>query len=119
MRFFPIVIGLTVVSIFQMFIVTVQNPLTTDGPVLKMLAGEVPDGFVSWLATSPIWYSVEELCSGHYARNLGELLGLYGPMSLMPLVFMFAAAHAVLFLLWRQARGYGQDQAAHLGAWSG
>jgi hypothetical protein len=109
-RYFSIVIGLTVVSIFQMFIVTAQNPLTSCDPVWKMLKGNVPGGLLPWLASSPIWYSIKHLYWGEYAMNLGNVLGLHGLMSLVPLVVMFVAANAVLFVLWQQASGHVQDQ---------
>jgi hypothetical protein len=109
-RFFSIVVGLTLLSIFQMLIVTVRGPVVPDEPVLKMLTGKGPTSLLSWLASSPIWKSLKDLRYGDYAMNLGRVFGLQGLMSLMPLVVIFVAASVVLFFQWQPVRSCKPDQ---------
>jgi hypothetical protein len=93
-RFFPLVIVLTLVSIFQMTLVSASNVMAPDDIMVKIAK-------ISFFEYSSIYsYCLKELIAGHFAWNMGQAwLGLKGWLSLLPFAALLAAGAGLMLRL--------------------
>lgn len=98
-RFFKIFMMLTLLSMFQMFIVTASHPQTSDKIIFMMERGETPFKVLPFFGFSPIYGDcLKKLSEGHYALNIGNIFHLYGFKSLLPLIIALVAVSAFFFI---------------------
>jgi hypothetical protein len=93
-RFFPLVIVLTLVSVFQMTLVSASNVMAPDDTMVKIAK-------ISFFEYSSIYsYCLKELMAGHFAWNMGQAwLGLKGWLSLLPFAALLAAGAGLMLKL--------------------
>ena len=78
-RFYPLVVILGLVSIFQMTVVAASNVMAPDDNMVRIAK-------ISFFQYSAIYsYCLKQLIAGHFAWNMGQAwLGLKGWLSLLP-----------------------------------
>ncbi len=90
-KLFPLVIGLTFISVVQMGIVAASNVRVPDGPFLIL------DQFDFFQYSAIYSNCLQQLISGNFAWNLGQaLLGLKNWVSLLPISIILSGATAFM-----------------------
>lgn len=96
-RYFPAVVVLAVISIFQMTLVSASNVMAPDDYMVKIAR-------IPFFAYSSIYsYCLKQLEAGHFAWNIGQdWLGLKNWLSLLPFVAVLLGGTGLMIRLDRK-----------------